>query len=195
MIDEAIAKAEAAIRQVTGIRDLQIEPLRDMFTYKRIAKNDFFLKAGDDSKIAGFVVSGAFRYYYLDREGHEHTKNFALENNTVISYGAFLRNQPSMMYVQALEASEVLLYDFSHLRALAANDMGWLKMLLRITETSYLEKESRESELLFYDAQTRYLNFCRDFPDLERRLKQYHIASYLGIAPEVLSRIRANLKN
>lgn len=194
-IDEAIWRLETVLRSIAGIESLRLTELSSMLTYTKIPKNDFFLKASDDSSRAGFVISGSFRFYYIDFEGTEHTKNFAFENDFLLSYSAFLLQQPSKLYIEALKDSEVFAFDYSNLYKLAETDTRWLKVLLRVSEMSYIQKENRESELLFFDAKTRYLNFCRDYPDLATRLKQYHIASYLGIAPEVLSRIRSNLRN
>jgi len=76
---------------------------------------------------------------------------------------------------------------------LAENNLHWQRLLRRITELDYLEKEQRESDLLFYDATERYLNFKKDHPDWDAKLQLRHVASYLGMSPETLSRIRKNL--
>ena len=76
---------------------------------------------------------------------------------------------------------------------IADTHIGWQILLRKLTEHGYLQKEKRESDLLFYDAETRYRHFRKEFPGLEKQVKQRHIASFLSMSPETLSRIKKSI--
>ncbi len=111
----------------------------------------------------------------------------------VAPYNSILRGEASNLYIQALKDSVVVTFDYNACAVLASDHICWQTILRKITEGAYLQKEKRESDLLFYDAETRYANFMREFPDLARNIKQQHIASFLGMSPETLSRIKRKI--
>lgn len=160
----------------------------------KIKKDDFFLRAGEIPNRIGFIKSGLFRLFYIDINGIEITKHFSFENTLVISYSAFIQREESKFYIQALEDSEIFIIDYKTYSELLNSHICWQIAAKKLAEMLFILKEKREAELLLNDAQERYLQFLKDFPNLEHRLNQYHIASYLRIAPESLSRIRKNLK-
>jgi CRP-like cAMP-binding protein len=97
---------------------------------------------------------------------------------------------PSYFFVEALEKSEVFEIPYRSWLRLLESDPFWTGFLLRFVEKGFIIKEKRERDLLLLDAETRYRNFLEEFPGMEKRIKQTIIASYLGIQPESLSRIR-----
>jgi CRP-like cAMP-binding protein len=141
----------------------------------------------------GFNVAGLFRYYYIDDKGNEYTKHFCPENNFIISYRAMLLGCGSGFYVEALEDSSILIADYSLWQKLLDEHICWQIFTKKLLEKVYIVKEKREKELLLDSAKARYITFLNENPGLEKRIKQYQIASYLGITPVALSRIRANI--
>ncbi len=160
----------------------------------RLNKNEFFLKAGEVPRHIGYVVTGLMRLYYINTDGGEITKHFCMENTLAISYSAFLLREESSFYIQALEDTELYVFDYDTYRDLLAGHVCWQSVAKKLSDMLFIIKEKREAELLLYNAQERYARFLKDYPNLEKRLNQYHIASYLGITPESLSRIRANFR-
>ncbi len=158
----------------------------------RLNKNEFFLKAGEVPRHIGYVVAGLMRLYYINTDGVEITKHFCMENTLAISYSAFLLREGSSFYIQALEDTELYVFDYDTYRDLLAGHACWQSVAKKLSDLLFIIKEKREAELLLCNAQERYGRFLKDYPNLEKRLNQYHIASYLGITPESLSRIRAN---
>jgi CRP-like cAMP-binding protein len=140
------------------------------------------------------VVSGLLRLYYIDANGNEFIKSFCVENEIVAAYSALLLHEPSRLFIQALEPSTLLVADFAEYQAVSAQHACWQMVNSRIAETLFIKKEKREAALLLDDAETRYRAFLAEYPQLEQRVKQHHIASYLGITPVSLSRIRARLR-
>ena len=166
-----------------------------LFQIHTLNRGEFFVRAGDVPQTIGFVISGILRLYYIDPNGNEFTKSFCAENSFVAAYSALLMNQPSRLFIQALEDAKLLIADYSTYRSLLDSQAGLQQLNCKIAEFLFIKKERRESALLLDDAKTRYLSFLEEYPGLEARLKQHHIASYLGMTPVTLSRIRARLKS
>lgn len=159
-----------------------------------LKKDEYFLRAGEIPKQAGFNISGLLRLFYIDNNGVEITKHFVLENSMAISFSAFMLREESKFYIQAMEDTKLLVIDHMTYSEFLDNHVCWQIVVRKLAVMLYVLKEKREAELLLNTAQERYLQFLEDFPDIEDRINQYQIASYLGITPESLSRIRANLK-
>lgn len=160
---------------------------------KSINALDYFLKVGEVPYKVAFVRSGLFRYVYINDKGDEFTKGIIVENNFLSSYSAMILGKPSYFSIEALEDSQVLEIIWKDFTQLLDNDIFWVRFLLKFVERGYMIKEKRERDLLLLDAETRYKNFLTEFPGMDQRIKQGIIASYLGIKPETLSRIRRKI--
>lgn len=178
------------LNQFAVIPNDQVSAFQALLSSATYKKYEYFAKAGDHQWHIGYVLDGLFRLFYIDLNGKEYTKNFMMPNHFVAPYNSILRGKPSNLYIQALKDSEVLLIDYNEWMKLADSHYCWQIVLRKITEGAYLQKEKRESDLLFYDAETRYINFKNEFPDLIKHIKQHHMASFLGMSPETLSRIK-----
>lgn len=151
---------------------------------------DYYIRAGVVPCKLAYVISGLFRYVYFDEKGNEFTKGIITENNFISSYSAMVLKRPSYFFIEALENSQIFEITWPAFTALMDKDIFWVKFLLKFIEKGFITKEKRERELLLLDAETRYRNFLTEFPGIDQRIKQSVIASYLGIKPETLSRIR-----
>lgn len=160
-----------------------------------LEKGDHFVQSGQKPNSIGFVVSGILRLYYINNIGEEFNKSFCVEGDFVASYSALLQNKESRLSVQALENTSLLEIAYSKYVELLKNHPSWQVLGRILAENLFIKKEQKESQFLLDSAETRYLEFLKEYPYLERRIKQYHIASYLGITPVALSRIRAKLKD
>jgi len=178
------------LNQITPIPDEEMKKFLLLCKKALYKKDEYFVKAGDKQIHVGYVLNGLFRIFYIDMDGKEYTKNFITQDDNVMVYNSMLKGEPSNLYIQALRDSEVFLINYNEWQKLAENQICWQIVFRKITEHAYLQKEKRESDLLFFDAETRYLNFKKEFPGLEKEIKQYHIASFLGMSPETLCRIK-----
>jgi CRP-like cAMP-binding protein len=160
---------------------------------KQVKANDFFLRIDETPKCIAFVVSGLFRYVYINEKGDEFTKGIIAENSFISSYSAMILGKPSYFSIEAIEDSKILEISWKDFMQLLDQDIFWVKFLLKFIERGYMIKEKRERDLLLLDAETRYKNFLLEFPGMDQRIKQGIIASYLGIKPETLSRIRSKI--
>jgi len=171
----------------------RINELLSIAKEKAVSAGEYFIKAGEVPYKIAFVSSGLFRYVYANDRGDEFTKGIIAENFFLSSYSAMILGKPSYFSIEALENSQLLEINWSDFNRLKDNDIFWLQFLLKFVEKGFIIKEKRERDLLLLDAETRYRNFLTEFPGMEQRVKQGIIASYLGIQPETLSRIRRKI--
>jgi len=157
-----------------------------------IKKGTWFLRAGEVPSEIGINMSGLLYLYYIDIEGKEIIKHFVTEYSLAISYSAFIQQEESKLSIRAIEDTRLQVLPYDAYQQLLDGHTCWQILSRKLAETLYILKEKREQELLLNSAEERYVHFLEDYPDLINRLNQYHIASYLGITPESLSRIRAN---
>jgi CRP-like cAMP-binding protein len=159
----------------------------------KVDRDAYYLANGQIPKKIAFNLKGLFRYVYGDDKGNEFTKSIIPENSILASYSAMLYQAPSFFAIQALEDSQVLETPYQDWLLLKSTNRFWDLFLIRMLEKGFCIKEKRERDLLLLDAETRYKNFLTEFPGLENRLTQQIVASYLGIKPESLSRIRKKI--
>lgn len=171
----------------------ELEKLQDMVKPKSIQAGEIFIAAGQVPKKFGFVVKGLFRYFYINNSGKEFIKGFFPENTFISSYTAMINQTSSFLYIEAIENSEILEIDYQQWHKLTTFHNCWDKFLIRILEMGYGVKEKRERDFLLLDAESRYRFFLEEFPNIQNRVKQHMIASYLGITPIALSRIRKKM--
>lgn len=155
-----------------------------------LSKGEFFARPGDDAGRVALVRSGLLRFYYVDGGGAEFTKAFRGPGELASAYAELLLGVPSRTHIQALEDCLLLVADFARLDRALARFPEWASAARLIAEHFYVVKERREFELLQLSAAERYARFEHEYPGLSARIPQYHVASYLGITPVALSRIR-----
>lgn len=169
------------------------EQIQDLLSCGRnivVEREECFIGTGQIPGKFGLVISGLFRYVYSGNKGEEFTKAILPEHSFISSYSAMISKSPSLFFIQALEDAAVFEISYEKWLGLRVNDAYWDSFLLGLLEKGFMAKEKRERELLLLDAESRYRNFQKDFPGMENRVKQHIIASFLGIQPETLSRIR-----
>lgn len=174
------------------LSDADCELFRDSLRKREYAAKEFFLEPGQVCGTLGFVLAGAFRVFH-DDEGREGNTQFALPRDFVVEYGSFVSQAPSRYAIQALAPGSVLIFDYATLQRAYAASHGWERFGRLIAETAYRRARERAESFVFLDAEARYLKALRDEPELFRRVPLYHIASYLGMERESLSRIRRKL--
>ncbi|WFP48715.1 Crp/Fnr family transcriptional regulator [Methylomonas sp. EFPC3] len=154
-------------------------------------KDESFILSGTVPTTFAFVVEGLFSQHYVGPEGNMTIKYFFPENRIAASVSATLLGQPSLFTITAIEDSTVLEYEFAAFRALVTEFPDIADFYIRYMERHWIvEKEPDEISFRHNDAMKRYRDFISREPLLHRRLKQHHIAAWLGITPESLSRIR-----
>jgi len=182
----------AAVRRLAPVPPEQWVKLEAHLRPRRLAKGRAFIEPGQPSVEAAIVLSGLFRFYYTDAEGREATKAFRGPGEMLAAYAELLDERPSRTTIEALEDSEILVVRHDRFTALYKAHACWQELGRVIAEDHYRQRERREQELLLDSATERYRTFLKEKPDLAAKLPQKLIASYLGITPVALSRIRSS---
>ena len=178
------------IRSLVTLPDTEAQKFAGILQQKRISKGHCFIREGQTPRKFAFVEEGLFRYYYIDNNGTEFTKNFITGGNFIVAYSAMIGEKPSPMFIEAMEDSLIYEIYYPDWQALRKSHPCWNELLVCLLEKAFMIKEKRERELLLLGAEERYRIFLQEHPGLEKRIKQHFIASYLGISPVSLSRIR-----
>jgi CRP-like cAMP-binding protein len=159
---------------------------------RSLARGEHVLREGDRAAHMGFVVTGLVRYYYLV-DGEERTGQFFAEGTFFGDIASFVTGAPSLQSIDALEASDVLMMPRDAVHAAFDADHGMERFGRRIVEEAFAGSQRRTANLLRLSPEELYRLLVRNRPEVVRRVPQYVIASYLGITPEALSRIRRRL--
>lgn len=176
------------IDQHVALEEGAWEELHKSLTLKQVKRKEHFLRQGEVARYIGLVTKGYARLYYL-QDGKEITKDFNFENFFCGSYASFSLQQPSRFNVVAMEDLTLILLH-RDIFNLFDKYPGLQKFGRLMMERMFIRKELRESSFLLDSAEERYEELRTQFPGIELRVPQKYLASYLGITPETLSRIR-----
>ncbi len=183
------AQFNAVLNKITPITPSAVDRVLAFSEVKSLPKKSFYVREGQTPYSFAFVYKGLFRYYYADKTGHEFTKGFMPENAFISSYSALIQHRESYFTIEALEDAIILDIPYEKWHAFMLQEPGWQHFLIALLE----KKETREREFLLLSAEERYTRFLETHPGLDKRIKQHLIASYLGITPVALSRIRKKM--
>jgi len=160
---------------------------------KTFPAGEFLLREGEYCQYIFFVEEGLLRQYGIDYKGKEHILQFGPENWFLTDRESSYMGHPSLFFIQALEDSRVLLLEEDFILKLTEEVDGFLGFNNRLLHNHVHQQTKRIYELLSATAEERYLSFIKTYPDLLLRVPQWMVASYLGITPESLSRVRKEM--
>lgn len=158
---------------------------------RRLKKRGFLLQEGEVCRSYAYVVEGCLRMYEVDEKGVEHNLQFALENEWIVDIGSFHAEKPSSLFIEALEPSVVVCIEYADLLRLYTEHPKFDRNFRVIIEDQFVELQQRMLRRNASSAEQRYAHFVEQHPALAARVPNVHIASYLGVTPEFLSRLRA----
>lgn len=176
-----------------GIEEEYLDKLLGNCKVRSVKKGEFLLRIGEHCKHSFFVEKGLLRQFSIDNKGKEHIIQFAPENWFVTDRESVYFDQPSKYFIQAIEDSKVLLLEEHFIAALARQDQAFSDFNNRLLHNHIRHLQKRINLLLSATAEERYLDFINAYPDVLLRVPQTMVASYLGITPESLSRVRKDL--
>jgi len=178
-----------SIQNVITLNPAEVDIVTSLFKQKSYKKGDYFLEEGRICKQVGFVAKGLLRYY-INHGGEEKIYDFSQENEYVCNYESFLPQLPSSKNIQALEDSEVFVISHADLQLFYANVRGGERFGRIAIEAVFIKLLQDISSLYTDTPELRYERFLKNHADLQQRISQYHIASFVGVKPQSLSRIR-----
>ena len=182
------------IEQITPLSDEEFEYIKAFFTLKRVRKNQYLIYEGDDVKYEYLVLSGIYRVFYIDEEGKEYICMFAEKNWWMSDYKSYFIQQPAAMYLECLSEGEVLCLTL-YGREKLASDLHKMEHFFRVKLTNgFIALQQRIKLLLSCKPLHRYEEFSKLYPDLLQQVPKKHIAEFLGLSRETLSRLYSSSK-
>jgi CRP-like cAMP-binding protein len=157
---------------------------------KKLRRKQYFLQEGDIGKHIGFVLKGALRSFSIDDKGHEHIVRFALEKWWIGDYESFVMQTPATFHVEATEDTELLLMSYQEQQALREAIPAYGEMMTILEKRGIIAMHRRIHSAIRLTAEERYKELMETYPEFIQRFPRNMIASYLGITPETLSRVR-----
>lgn len=159
----------------------------------KIRKRQYIDQPGYVCKYRNYIVQGAFRSYYVDNDGKEHTIQIAIEDWFVSDFYSYITQTPATLYVEALEDSVIFQMTYEDIEGLCKEIHGLSEYFRVTTERAFAFSRNRALSNLSMTAEEKYLELLGRYPNIVHRVPQKVIASYLGITPEFMSKIRKNL--
>lgn len=181
------------IQEKVCLSDQDKEAVQSFFSPKKLRKKQYLLQAGDTCKHLAFVTKGLLRTYNVDEKGDEHMSVFGWEGWWLSDFNSFLSAEPALFNIDAIEDSELLLISRSDYDTLTLAVPIMDRYFRILYQNSLVTKERRLMSSITHSAEEKYLLLVESNPQIIARIPQNLIASYLGIAPETLSRIKKNL--
>lgn len=181
------------IRRFVEFSDEEAERLLSITKTTRFKKRQFLDQPGYTSNFRNYILQGAFRSYFIDEEGKDHTVQIAIEDWFVSDFHSYITRTPATLYVEALEDSILLQMRYEDIEGLCKEIHSLSEYFRVTTEKAFAFSRMRALSNLSKSAEERYLEFNEMYPGIVQRVPQKIVASYLGMSQEFLSKIRSQL--
>ena len=181
------------LRQVYKLSDKELRKVIQLFETIHVKKNEHLYRSGEIARYVYFVEKGCLRQYYINNNGEERTIYFKMENGWCSELVSFLDNKPTELCVQALEDSTLQLINQKNWVYAVTHIQSFTMGFIRAQQDTNLMLKKRLAEATVETPEEKYLRFIKEEPLLLQRIPLYHIAAYLSMTPETLSRIRKKI--
>jgi len=183
------------LKNVIHVKPEHLPVLMGLIARKQLKKSEVLLGMGQICKNIFFVESGLLRLYSIDDSGKEHILQFAPENWFISERGSLYFGNPSEFFIDVLEDTTLVVFDHHFIEQASEISVEFRNYNEYLLQNHIRQLQKRINSLIGASAESRYLDFIKLYPDLTLRIPQWMIASYLGITPESLSRVRKGLAN
>jgi CRP/FNR family transcriptional regulator, anaerobic regulatory protein len=181
--------------QTTPVGDEEFALIISYFTPKKLRRRQYLLQEGDVCRHLSFIAKGAMRQYTVDEKGTEHILRFGIENWWMSDRESFITKQPSRFNIEAVEDCELLQLNHTGYEELSRVSPAYIQLNRILDERGYIAAQKRIHSSISNTAEERYIELLNTHPAFFQRFPQNMIASYLGVSPETLSRIRKVVSN
>jgi len=169
------------------------EFIKNYLTTKKLRKKQYLLQEGDVCRFVAFIEQGAMRLYRVGDDGAEHIVVFALDGSFMTDLYSFLTNEPSAYNIDAIEDSELVMISRAASDELRKLSPKYQEFIFQETSEAYIESARRITSTISLGLEERYKELTTNYPDIIHRVPQHMIASYMGLTPETLSRVRKRI--
>ncbi len=184
-----LQQIKQAIYKIQPLEEGEWKDFSEKLTLKKFEKGDFLIREGEVENYVFFLNKGATRNYFLE-DGKDFTVDFYFEGDFVTAYYSLITREPSSVFIELLEDSEVISIPFKFLNEFYSKYHHGERIGRLIAEAQYVNRLRKEMDLLSSTAEERYAQLMQRNPALIRNISVKHLSSFLGIQPESLSRIR-----
>ncbi|MCK8523486.1 Crp/Fnr family transcriptional regulator [Aquimarina sp. D1M17] len=160
----------------------------------KLKKKEFLLKAGQFCKSRFFITKGCVRLFYIDNKGNEQIIHFGIDNWWITDYESLITNKPTTLNIQAIEPTELLELPQEKFDELCDKVPQTERLFRKVMERTYIPILKRIEYIYSLKGEEQFRLFISENPEFTQRVPQYMIASYLGMSPEFVSKIRAKIK-
>ncbi|MBN8787140.1 MAG: Crp/Fnr family transcriptional regulator [Terrimonas sp.] len=167
--------------------------IKSRLAVKKIRKKQYLLQEGDICKTVAFVEKGLLRSYTVDENGGEHIMQFAVEGWFISDLYSFLTGEPATYNIEAVEDAELVMINKSAYDELLTKCAKYEKFSRILITGAYIALQKRINSLMSFTLEERYETFMKQYPEIAQRVPQHMIASYIGLTPETLSRVRKRI--
>lgn len=181
------------IEHKVALSDAEKSAIAAFFTFKKIRKKQFILEEGDICMHLSFVNKGLIKSYRLDEKGNEHISLFGWEGWWISDFNSYINQQPATLYIDAVEDTELFLLSQAAYEQLTLDVPIMDRYFRLLYQNSLVTKDERLISSNSYSAEEKFQRLIQSNPEIMQRVPQHLVASYLGLAPETLSRIRKKL--
>lgn len=181
------------IASISPITDATKSALQSIFRPSKLNKNELYIDAGVNARKIGFLESGIIRAFYRNDDGQEYNKHFFKAPCFIGGYTSLITGKVNQIVQEALSPCTIWETEYHDLTGLYDQHHDLERMNRKLVNSFFVQKEQREIDIVQLEARERYLKLLDEVPELVQLVPQYHIASYLGITPTQLSRIRRAL--
>lgn len=185
----------AYINKIVSLNKEEEQILLSMVIHRKFLKGQYLVQQGDICRYTGFILKGCSKTFFVDEQGHEHVVMLGIEDWWVSDIASFISQEPADFNIQFLENSELMLFPYQHHEKLLAAIPKLERFFRIIVERGLVAFQKRVVRNLSMSAKDRYLFFSSRYAEIEKRVPQYLIASYLGITKEFLSKIKSQMLN
>lgn len=181
------------IEKYVSLSNSEKNLLSDFFVYREIPKNHTIIQYGDVVKEWYFLIKGCVRFYYIKENGKEATGFFFTENMFFTSFESFLTGEPSIQVFESLEPCELLVLKRNRVDELFKQIPAMQVFMWKLLEERFINAQRVVASYILYNPEERYLQMFKSNPSILNRVPQHTLATYLGITPVSLSRIRKRI--
>jgi CRP-like cAMP-binding protein len=186
-------KLKESIQEHVSLTDEEWELCKNNFRPKRMLKRQFLLQEGDVCRELAFVEKGALYSYTVDSKGNQHVIRFAFDGWWMANLQSFFTGNPTTLNIEVLEDSELLMLDRKNHKKLLDEIPAYERYHRIILQNAYVALQQRAENALGLTAEEKYARLIEQNPEFLNRVPLNLVASYLGVSPETLSRVRSNL--
>ncbi|HEY0262498.1 MAG TPA: Crp/Fnr family transcriptional regulator [Chitinophagales bacterium] len=181
------------VSRYVSFSEEELNLFNSLLEYKKVPKKAVLLREGQVCNFEAFILRGCVMKYYINENGAEVVIQFAIEDGWMGDISSFSEQKPSVLYIETMEECEMFLLSPKTKEELLAKVPKFERVFRILIQRHLTAMQNRLYITIAKTAQEKYLEFINQYPTIPNRVAQHHIASYLGISPEFLSKVRAKL--